>query len=571
LDNKITYLAPIILFVYKRPEHTQRTLDSLAANPLLEHSELIIFADGPKNNASEEDLRLIQLTRSICKAFDKSKKLSVVENKANLGLAKNIIEGVSKTVESHGKVIVVEDDLELSPSFLNYMNDALQMYEDDDKVFHISGYWFPVKNSKSLPETFFLDMATCWGWGTWKRAWKNFNPDVNELKKEIAKIDPEFKKFDYQGKSSFLQQIDLNIEGKLQTWAIKWYGSIFINSGLSLHPNVSYVNNTGHDGTGENSIHQNQYQWHRLANYVPLKKIKLEQSDDARSRLQTFFESAFITHREPTLKKIAKKVLPAPIKNFIKAQIRKTEEKQYDYLLTVNRYTAGTTPFLGKKITYLDGPSFWFMHSEIFKKEIYKLSLTKRKPFFIDGGANIGLASIYLKLHFPDAEIIAFEPDSKVADALKKNLTEEFKFNDIQIIQKGLWDEEKELSFYSEGADGGRVKTADDSENIVRISTVKLSDYIQKDVDFLKLDIEGAEYNVLKEIEPKLHLVSKLFIEYHSFVNQEQNLAEIITILKRNGYRLNINTPGLVSNNPFSNVITYNGMDMQLNIFAFKE
>lgn len=274
------------------------------------------------------------------------------------------------------------------------------------------------------------------------------------------------------------------------------------------------------------------------------------------------------------MKNLLRPIFPYRLRVLIHS-LRKTIELnlitlRYRSLKKQTRFVPGETEFDGLKIKYLDGPSFWFMFQEIFIKEIYKLPIFSHDPYFIDGGANIGLASIYLKKRYPSATILAFEPDKKVFSFLESNLKCLSNSAEILLIQNGLWKEETTLNFFSEGSDGGRIKNDSDSENIISISTVRLSNFIDRRVDFLKLDIEGAEFEVLKEIESKLNLVDRIFIEYHSFVGQEQVLPELITILKKAGYRLNINTPGLISNCPFNSIQKYNGMDMQLNIFAFK-
>lgn len=318
MDNKNTDLAPIVLFVYKRPDHTKKTLESLSKNELISGSELIIFADGPKVNATAEDLELIELTRQVCKSFRFSKKLTVIEHEKNHGLAKNIMDGVTQTLNRFETVIVLEDDLEFSPHFLHFMNDALTLYKNDEKVFHISGYWFPTKQMYPLPQTFFLNMATCWGWGTWRRAWNYFNSDVSFLREKIKQIDPAFKTFDYEGYSSFKQQLDWNIDGSLNTWAIRWYASIFVNEGLSLHPNKSFVNNFGFDGTGENCVIERYYWWDSLSKKVKIRKTEQVLSTRARASMLRFLQGMHPKPKDPFFKKIAKLFIPLSLRKYLR-------------------------------------------------------------------------------------------------------------------------------------------------------------------------------------------------------------------------------------------------------------
>ena len=137
-------LAPIIVFAYNRPYHLRQTLEALSENDLSDQSNLIIFCDGPKNNASPEQLEAIKEVRSIAHAKKWCKKVIVEESEYNKGLADSIVNGVSSVVEEYGRVIVLEDDIVTSRGFLKYMNDALELYEHDDQVMHISGYMYPL-------------------------------------------------------------------------------------------------------------------------------------------------------------------------------------------------------------------------------------------------------------------------------------------------------------------------------------------------------------------------------------------------------------------------------------------
>ncbi|MCX6313037.1 MAG: FkbM family methyltransferase [Bacteroidetes bacterium] len=238
-------------------------------------------------------------------------------------------------------------------------------------------------------------------------------------------------------------------------------------------------------------------------------------------------------------------------------------------LLKIPRYQNGEIDFLGQKLSFTDSASTRFIISEIFEKEIYKFYSDIETPYIVDCGANIGLGVIYFKRLFPKAEIVAFEPDENVFNALQKNM-ESYALGDVDLIQKALWNEKKKIKFHSEGADAGRVLNNEESGKTISVNAIRLESYLNKPVDFLKIDIEGAETTVLKDCREKLINVKKIFVEYHSFVNQKQELAELIDLLIEAGFRLNINTPGLVSKQPFVKINQYCGMDMQLNIYAFR-
>ena len=169
-------LAPIIVFVYNRPHHTKQTLEALKKNTIASQSELYIFSDGAANN----DLKAkINEVRNYVKDIRGFKKTTLIERRQNLGLANSIIDGVTRIINKHGKVIVLEDDIVTSPYFLKFMNDALNFYEKKKDVWHISGWNYPIDN-KGLNDVFFWRLMNCWGWATWSDRWVNFEKNVEK-------------------------------------------------------------------------------------------------------------------------------------------------------------------------------------------------------------------------------------------------------------------------------------------------------------------------------------------------------------------------------------------------------
>jgi hypothetical protein len=240
-------LAPIALFVYNRPQHTQRTLKFLQQNELAEESRLFIFSDGAKGLQDEEKVAEV---RSIIKKIDGFKSVRIFEKKENSGLANSVIDGVTKLINDYGQVIVFEDDLVSSPHTLTYFNDALERYRNEEKIMHIGAYMYPLP-TKNLPQSFFFRAATSWGWATWERAWKNFEPNIDTL---ISQFDHKKRAaFSIDNTMNFWKQMQEFKKGKNNSWAIRWYASIFLKGGLTLNPSQSLVNNIGHDGTGVHS------------------------------------------------------------------------------------------------------------------------------------------------------------------------------------------------------------------------------------------------------------------------------------------------------------------------------
>ncbi len=240
---------------------------------------------------------------------------------------------------------------------------------------------------------------------------------------------------------------------------------------------------------------------------------------------------------------------------------------QFDYLKELPRYTAAELEIFGKKIKIPDFASFRSASNEIFNREIYKFRTETEKPYIIDCGANIGLSIIYFKKTYPNAEIIGLEPDKEIFKLLKSNVNS-FGYNDVRLLEKAVWDKESEEDFFSEGADGGRLSKKEESKKFIRVGTVRLRKYLEKPVDFLKIDIEGAEVAVIRDCADLLPKVKNLFVEYHSFCNDEQELDILLNILNKAGFRYYIRNGGVLSQNPFFEKRDYAGMDMQLNIFA---
>ena len=238
--------APVLLFVYNRPAHVRRTVEALRANLLAAESDLYVYSDAAKDESSLEAVREV---RAYVRHIDDFRSVTVVERPQNWGLARNIIDGVTTHVNRAGRVIVLEDDLVTAPYFLTFMNDALEAYKDEPRVGHIQACDFT--QDPSLPDTFLIRWTGSWGWGTWARAWKHFNPDGRALLDELLarKLD---RTFDFDGTYGYTRMLRRQIEGKNNSWAIRWNASLFLRGILSLNVGRSLVQNEGFDGSGTN-------------------------------------------------------------------------------------------------------------------------------------------------------------------------------------------------------------------------------------------------------------------------------------------------------------------------------
>jgi hypothetical protein len=282
--------APIVLFVYNRPSHAKQTLEALAQNKIASESVLYIFCDGPKKNASQEVIENIKLTREVVRLKMWCRDVNIIESPLNKGLAKSIVEGVTETIAKYGKVIVLEDDVVPSTGFLDYMNNALNLYQADEKVMHISGFLPYTTGEKKLPTTFFLRYMSCWGWATWKRAWDQIVLDEVWLYENV-KLRKDFAAFDLEGSVQVFDQLEQNVKGVLHTWAVKWYSTIFIKNGLCLYPKKSLVSQIGFDGSGTHCTLDNSSVYQvGVADKILINRIESIESKVGKKHLKRFYK-----------------------------------------------------------------------------------------------------------------------------------------------------------------------------------------------------------------------------------------------------------------------------------------
>ncbi|MBD1429807.1 MULTISPECIES: glycosyltransferase [Sphingobacterium] len=284
-------LAPIIIFTYNRPQHTRQMLQALENAELAQDSEVFIFSDGAKNAQAIEQVNKV---RAIIAEPWNFKKITICERERNIGLAQNVITGVTEVINQYGKVIVLEDDLKIAKVGLRYFNDALDAYEEEEKVMEISGYMYPVKDSNKLPESFFFRVANSWGWATWARAWNKYNTDIDTL---IADFDNEkIKRFSIDHTENFWKQVQEYKAGKINSWAIRWYLTLFNHNGLALYPRQSMIQNMGTDGSGTHSDADTAYHVELATQPVSYFPKEIEENKEAYEAIKYFYK-----HRKGSL------------------------------------------------------------------------------------------------------------------------------------------------------------------------------------------------------------------------------------------------------------------------------
>ncbi len=264
-------------------------LQELEKNTLAEQSHLYIYSDGVKDNNDLLEKQSIQEVREVIRGNWSFDKIHIVESNQNKGLANSIMDGVSDIIKKYGRVIVLEDDIVTSKGFLEYMNNALDFYQKEKSVMHISGYFLPIRLKSVQDDTFFFNASSCWGWGTWNDRWEKLETDVASLKKKL--LDKQLVDyFNIDNSIEHFHQIDQNLSGEICTWSVRWYATITLLNGLCLHPKKSLVQNIGLDGSGQNSGHTTEFFIEDLVPSITVKKIKLEENIKARKEIARFYK-----------------------------------------------------------------------------------------------------------------------------------------------------------------------------------------------------------------------------------------------------------------------------------------
>jgi GR25 family glycosyltransferase involved in LPS biosynthesis len=237
-------LAPIAIFAFNRPDALIRLLDSLKMNPEFKESKTYIFIDGARN-VSEQFL--VSDVKRIARELRTKGVVEVICQKSNLGLAKSIISGINRVLEKHESAIILEDDLVVSENFLSFCNAGLSYYELNLNVASIQGFSHQISYRKN--ETYFLLGADCWGWATWRNRWQHFEPDGSKLLKKLRDSKRE-NEFDLKGAYPYTRMLERQATGLVDSWAIRWHASMFLQNRLSLYPSQTLVENYGQDGSG---------------------------------------------------------------------------------------------------------------------------------------------------------------------------------------------------------------------------------------------------------------------------------------------------------------------------------
>lgn len=281
--------APLVYFAYSRLPHVRRSIESILENAESKYTDLIVYSDAPKG---VDDSKGVSDVRAYLKTISGFKSITIIERPYNFGLALSIIDGVTSILKNSDQVIVLEDDIVVSPVFLEYMNAGLRKYKNYECIASIQSYVPPnLKLHEKLPNGFFLLGADCWGWATWKRAWGVFEQDGKKLLDLLKKSGME-NTFNFNNSFPYTNMLRDQISGGNSSWAIRWYASTFLMKMLSFYPPKALVKNIGNDGSGTHGAQTEKFNGDLLLN--PFKfdvDISLEDSSIARREFQIFFIS----------------------------------------------------------------------------------------------------------------------------------------------------------------------------------------------------------------------------------------------------------------------------------------
>jgi hypothetical protein len=236
----------VAFFAYRRPLHTLRALQALAANRGAEKTVLYVFCDGAEPDASRETLDAIAAVREVVRKEPWCGTVKIECKETHHGLAASLIAGITTVIAEHGRVIVLEDDLVTNPDFLSFMNRALDHYEPNPHVYGVSG--FALVDGAALPEVFLLPIGSSWGWATWRSAWDCFEVDARQL---VDTIEQRSLETDFNfGGYPYFEMLKQQASGEIDSWAIRYYASFFLRGGHFAFPRSTLVQNTGFDGSG---------------------------------------------------------------------------------------------------------------------------------------------------------------------------------------------------------------------------------------------------------------------------------------------------------------------------------
>jgi FkbM family methyltransferase len=539
--------APVALFTYRRPVHLARTLRALQSNSEASRTELFVFSDNPKSSADSAD---VEAVRSLLRTISGFAVTHIVCRETNFGLARNITDGVSAVLAQRESVIVIEDDIVVSPFFLRFMNEALQRYGDVPRVGSISGYCYPL--TSPVPETYFIRGADCWGWATWRDRWLYYNADSGALAAELESRSL-LHAFDFDGTASFSQMLMDHTAGKNESWAIRWHASCYLRDLLILYPGRALAQNIGRDGTGTHSTTTDESLNVMLSpSPIVIGNVPIEENTQAREAIKNFFRAQggaktsalkeAVTKRKPLpLRQRAVSVLLPPVRNILRhCRPRSGGVPQVEK-------DAALTP-----VNVLPDRRYWGLDNLDQQVEKY---LNFDGGFFVELGANDGRfqSNTYYYERFRNWRGVLIEPAPNLFLRCRENRSPEnhivcaacvsfdYKEEFVKIVYSNSMsvslNVETDIADPLAHAELGR-QFLSPGETIftfgavaASLNSILVDANAPKLIDFLSIDVEGSELDVLKGINHDSFCFRYMLVEC-------RNLPRLNDYLESKCYRL---------------------------------
>lgn len=578
--------TPILFLIFNRPDLTKITFQSICD---IKPKKLFIAADGPRTGNQYDELNCNLARQNVLSMINWDCEVQTLFREKNIGCGKAPSEAITWLFMHVEKGIIIEDDCLPEQSFFYYCQELLDRYFENEKVMNISGtnlQPFATENNSY----YFSKYTHTWGWATWKRAWAKYNYDILEEDKSLLKTWVKDISFSDSEIAYWENIFNYSKVNENSIWDYQWLFTLWKFKGVSITPKVNLVSNIGFGNNGTHTLDpMNPYSslpTFRIEIPLSYPSDKIIISDHIDSQISNHFFGIRKISKYSLMKKYYRKVRLI-IKNYLeiyntisdiypkKLGIPKKEIKRLKESNIINDIS-----ILFNKQIWITHP-FWHLHSlnELFFEELYDFSSDKHEPIIIDCGANIGLSTIFFKRKFPNSRIISIEADPEIFGMLIKN-TSQFDLQNLKLLNKAVWIVDGNVTFNASGGLGGRIENTSNinSDSLkVTVQSIRLKSLLDdiikngENIDLLKIDIEGAEIEVIKDCEDCLAYVDKIFVEYHRLRGNSDNLFDFLRILENSGFSIYIKEAWNNLPKPFLYHNYKPLFDLQLNIFGIKK
>jgi len=575
---------PVLLLIFNRPDITREVMAQIRE---AEPPKLFVGADGPRADQPDEADHCEQ-ARQVATHVDWNCEVHTLFRDENMGCKQAVSSAITWFFEHVEAGIILEDDCIPHPTFFSYCAELLERYREDERVMVISGDNFQPPTRTYDSSYYFSTHMHCWGWATWRRAWKKYDGQVS-VWHDLRGTGWLEGWLGSEDEAEYWQRIfDKVYREEVDSWAYPWTFTCWKEHGLTILPAVNLVSNIGFDVRATHTDNENS---DRASLSTKPLSFPLDHPigvcRDYKSDRYTSRQILGICKEEPSRIDSLKRMIGSvklKIEKITKVFVEKVMTKAYGVdprwrnwgvpanevsrLKNLPRRKPGQTKFRGNEVKFADSTTFLQGIREIFGKDIYFFG-EQSAPLIIDCGANIGHSVLYFKERYPNARVEAYEPDPSIFEMLSFNV-DSFGLDGVSLHNSAVWKEEGVVEFQREGGFSGRIPMQGDTEQLIEVDAVPLETILEnRHVDFLKLDIEGAEHDVLTSCTDSLHNVDYLFVEYHSHEDTRQGLHEILEIMCENGFRYHVHE-AYTRAQPYIDTETMLGMDLQLNIFGIQ-